>query len=162
MKNKKAKWFLWICLTLFALSVIACTIHTVASYYEVKADFPYGDGRVSVELAVIVFMCMWVIIPALGSELSFIRSIYHILKHRPKWTVSICYIISACLACLAFVFAWLMLYEVSILPDSMDLMIIIFQWPIFIVSFLLGSVPAKRKEPCDNDRIDLQNNPNIS
>lgn len=151
MKNKKSRLFLWISFTLFALSIIAVISSMIVSYYNVKTDFPNDDRRVTEELVAIAFVDMWMAIPSLGSELSFIRSVYKILKHEPKGCVKTCYIISSLLAFLAFTFFHLFCFRlISFVGEDgynyAPTVLFFTQWTTYILSFILGSVPIKHDD----------------
>ena len=148
MRNKKCYWFLWISFILFALSVIAVILNVVVSYYKVSSCFSNDDMRITDELVAIVFVSIWMTIPTLGAELSFIRSVYKILKNKPKGWIKIFYISSASLATIAFVLYFLVIFGLirCVGHDgysySADVLLFI-EWPFCIVSFILGSVPIK-------------------
>ena len=105
MNHKKCRLFLWISFILFTLSVISVISSGILSYCEVKTEFPNNeDRRLSDELVAIAFVSIWMTIPCLASELSFIRSICKILKYRPTGYIKICYIISSISAFVAVSF----------------------------------------------------------
>lgn len=147
MKNKRHGLFLWASFTLFALSVIVVILNMIVSYYKVKTEFPTDDMRITDELVAIVLISVWIIIPSLASELSCIRSVYKILKYEPTGYVKLCYIISASLAFLSFSFQWLIFVGLinleAIRPgENFTAHVLLFtQWPSFILSFVLGSIP---------------------
>ena len=151
MKNKKSRLFLWISLSFFALTVIAVISSMIVSYYNVKTAFPNDDRRVTDELVAIAFVGVWMAVPSLGSELSFIRSVYKMLKHEPKGCIKTCYIISSLLAFIAFAFFHLFCFRLIgfVGEDGYNYaptVLLFTQWPTCILSFILGSVPIKHTD----------------
>lgn len=148
MNNKKSRLFLWICLAIFALSAIAALIPIVETYCQLRQS--NSDDHLG-ELMEFIALCAYVclIVPALGSELSFIRSVYKILKHKPKGAVRICCLISAILSfsvlvllCLIYV-GLINFYGNNASMNSF----ILAEWLILIVSLVLGSI--REKKPLD-------------
>lgn len=151
MNSKKVRLFLWISFIIFALSVIAVVLSMIVSYYKVKTDFPNDNMRVTNELVAMVIVSVCVIIPAFGSELSLIRSIYKILKHAPIGYVKVCYSISYLLAFLALAFLCLMFFGlISFVGEggqNYAVYVLMFtEWPAFMLSFILGSIPIKHDD----------------
>lgn len=150
MNNKKSKLFLRISLAFFALSVIAVIICIIVSYGRIKTDFPNDPDRVVEEFIWLLFCNMILVFPIFAVELSCIRSVYKILKHEPKGLVKICYLISAILSFSAFVlqcliFTGLINFVLESGDTSIrDTLLLLTEWPVFIVSFALGSVHKKR------------------
>ena len=151
MKNKKCRLFLLISFILFALSVIAVISSMIVSYYKVKTTFPGDDMRLTDEVVAIAFTCIWMIIPSWGLELSFIRSVYKILKYKPNKWVRICYIISTFWAVFAvafYCFAILKMFN-FVSANGRDYtgdIYLVTLWPSFIVSFILGSIPIRHNQ----------------
>ena len=91
---------------------------------------------------------MFFTVAVLGAELSFVRSVYKMLKHKPNKWVRLCYIISASLTVLSVAFYCLAVLKIfDFVSDTGhdytgDIYLFVF-WPSFIVSFALGSVPIK-------------------
>ncbi len=156
MKAKKASIFLWISLSIFALSLIMFFVKLVSLYYEFQTtssalssnDFIRFEYNFVIELfAYIMFG-----IPALLLELSGIRSIYRILKYNPQGTSRICLLISAIISFFAFVFQALMFAGVlDFTQDSgsiklQETVFLLTGWPVFIVSFILSSLPVKHND----------------
>ena len=146
--NKKHSIFLLICIILFALSVIVIISNAIVSYFDVKNSFPNDDRRMTDELVAIVFVTVWMTIPSLGAELSFIRSTYKIIKYEAKVYIKICYIISASLAAIAFTFYFLVFFGLircvgSYGYDYSATVLFFIEWPAFIISFIIGSIPIK-------------------
>ena len=93
MKNKKHTIFLLLSLVFFAISVIVAIIH----YCEAKAELnrilsEVTDTQFRVGLELSLLWSMFFAVCILGTELSFIRSVYKILKYKPNKWVRICYI----------------------------------------------------------------------
>ncbi len=154
MKIKKHNIFLWSSLAFFAFSLIVVVISIISSYYQIKTDFPNDPRRVSDEFGWLIIYCIFFIFPVFAVEFTCIRSIYKILKYEPKGIVKICYIISALLALAAFIFQCLMFSgAISFIDDSgssklQQRMLFLTEWPIFIISFILGSIKKYNSE-CD-------------
>lgn len=154
MDNKKRRLFLWIGFAVFAISVIAVAESIIDDYYNIKTAFPNNPQRVMNEFGFSLFIGMCIIFPFLGAELSFIRSVYKMLKHNPKGCVKICYMISSCLAFLAFAFQCLISIGLIDFAEergqnfAADILLFT-EWPTFIVSFVLGSIPIKHHD-CRN------------
>jgi len=152
MKSKKHTVFLMIGLVVFVSSVIVATIYCckAKSYIDsILAKDTDTQLRMGLELS--LFWSMFFVFGILGTELSFIRSVYKMLKYKPiKW-VRICYIISASLAVLIVAFCCLVALKVFNLvsADGRDYTADIYLFtvcPSFILSFVLGSVPIRRIE----------------
>ena len=90
--------------------------------------------------------------PFLGSELSLIRSVYKILKHNLNGSVKVCYVISSVLAFLAVVLQCLVSAGLINFGDvesgqNFTVYILLFtEWPLFVSSFILGSIRHNRIE----------------
>ncbi len=104
MNNKKSRLFLWVSLAFFVLSVVAIIVCIIVSYYHIKADFPNDPDMIMNEFAFSLFVSMLIIFPVFAVELSFIRSVYKLIKNEPKGYVKVCYIISSVLAFIAFTY----------------------------------------------------------
>ena len=154
MNTKKYRVFLWISLSFFALSLVVFFVKIVLLYYDFKAtsstlspnDLVHFEYGFVIEL----FAHILLGIPSLLSELSCIRSVYRILKYRPRDTVRICLLISAILSFFAFVFQVLMFVGVlDFTKDSGSLklqetVLLLTGWPVVIIAFVLGSIPIKQ------------------
>ncbi len=157
MKTKKHRWFLWCSLVFWGISVVIFLTEIVLSYYELKTMCqtlsPNDIIRFEYSFVIAVFGYIVVVFPVLLVELSCIRSVYKILKYEPKGIVKICYIVSAAMAFAAFVFFCLVAAGVvDLVDESGDAglqhnMLLITEWPVFIISFILGSI-RKRKDKC--------------
>ena len=147
MKGKKHTVFLIISLAVFMASVIVTTIYycKAKSYIDsILSEVTDTQLRVGLELS--LFWSMFFAVGVLGTELSFIRSVYKMLKYKPNKWVRICYIISASLAVLSVAFYCLVALKVFnfVSANGRDYTgdICLFAlWPSFILSFVLGSIP---------------------
>lgn len=128
-------------------SVIVATIYfcKAKSYIDsILSEVTDTQLRVGLELS--LFWSMFFAVGVLGTELSFIRSVYKMLKYKPDKWVRICYIISASLAVLSVAFYCLVALKVFnfVSANGRDYTgdICLFGlWPSFILSFILGSIP---------------------
>ena len=145
MNNKKCRLFLWISLIVFACSVIVVLGCFIESYNQIKTDPDTLTG----DFFLVLLFGIAMVAPILALELSCIRSAYKILKHAPKGAIKMCYMISAILAFLTFVFQWLILFGVIRFDHveyefiSRDILLFV-GWPVFILSFVLGSICKKQ------------------
>ena len=148
MNNKKAKIFLCVGLICFLLTTIGVIIYNKLEYDRIQEAYTNDWYEIKIQNAMRLLMLCWVIIPGLLVELSGIRSTYKLLKYKPKGDVKICYLISASLAFLAIAVVLLCFVGVLIInADNFFLEImVITMWPSFIISFILGSIPIKRKK----------------
>lgn len=157
MNNKKSRLFLWVSLALFALSAIAVFISIIASYCQIGQSHP-GDNISGFMEFIALFAYVCLMIPVLGSELSFIRSVYKILKHKPTGVVKICYLISAILSFSVLVFLCL-IYVGLINFDGNNAPIdsfILTEWLFLIVSLVLGSIHKKNPVDATLHQVDQQ------
>ena len=152
MNNKKLRIFLWISWTLFVLSITMLVISIAETYYNLKMVFPNDDLKLMNELVPSILVCALTMIPCIGSEVSFIRGGYKVLKFKPVGFVRICYIVSCSVAFIVTVFQWLVfcgLVDLEKIGSSENLeitVLLLIGWPIFIITFLLGSIPIKRQD----------------
>ena len=148
VNNKKAKIFLCIGLICFLLTTIGVIIDNKLEYDRIQEAYANDWYERKIQNAVMQLMLAWIIIPGLLVELSGIRSTYKLLKYKPKGNVKICYLISASLAFLAIAIVLLCFVGLLIInADNFFLSIIVItMWPSFIISFILGSIPVKRKK----------------
>ena len=159
MNNKKAKIFLCISLICFVLITIV-TIISIRLVYYIEEQSLNAPNRPEFG-GIIFFIAIYIImIPGLATILSGIRSTYKILKYKLQGKVKICYLISASLAFLSLVSVGLcgigliIAYEINIpilrrLYHFIPTNVILFGTllPSFIISFVLGSIPVKRRTP---------------
>ena len=102
MKSRKHTIFLMISLVVFVASLIAVTISyckTITEMHRILSEVEDTQFRVGLEEG--LFWSIFFTVPVLGAELSFIRSVYKMLKHKPRKWVGICYLVSASLAALS-------------------------------------------------------------
>lgn len=152
MKSKKHTMFLFISLAVFVASAIMAVIY----HCEAKSELDrllseVTDTQLMVGLELSLFWSIFFTVGVLGTELSFIRSVYKILKYKPNKLVRICYIISTFWAVLAvafYCFAILKMFNfVSANGRDYTGDIYLFTlWPSFIVSFILGSIPIRNNQ----------------
>ena len=147
MKSKKHTIFLIISFAIFMVSVIVALVY----FCEAKAELDrilseVTDTQFRVGLELSLFWSIFFTIGILGTELSFIRSVYKMLKYKPNKWGRICYIISVSLAILSIVFYCLTILKTFNFVSANgrdytgDIYLFVF-WPSFIVSFILGSIP---------------------
>ena len=152
MKSRKHTIFLMISLAVFAASVIAVTIY----YYEAATELnrllsEVTDTQERYGLEVGLFWGIFITVAVLGTELSFIRSVYKMLKYKPRKLVGICYLISAFFAFLSIAFYCLVVLKVFNFASASgrdytgDVYLLTF-WPWFLISFALGSLPVKQND----------------
>ena len=148
MNNKKAKIFLLVGLICFVLIAIGAIISIELAIYRDQQDLAeFGS------VVIYVVICL-LITPGLATMLSGIRSTYKLLKYKPQGKVKICYVISASVAFLALVSVGLcglgliIAYEIKIKLSNVFIPTMLFasMGPTFIISFVLGSIPIKRKK----------------
>ena len=152
MKSRKHTIFLMTSLAVFAASVIAVTIYYCEAITELNHLLSkVTDTQERYGLEAGLFWSIFFTVPVLGAELSFIRSVYKMLKHKPKKSVGICYWGSAFLAFLSIAFYCLVVLKVFNFASASgrdytaDVYLFTF-WPWFLISFALGSLPAKRND----------------
>ncbi len=149
--HKKRKLFLWISFSIFTLSVIAVLLNLIASYCEINHTFQNDNIQVMNEMGLTIILWILLMCPFLGAELSWIRSVYKILMHNPKGYVKVCYIISAVLAFIAVVLQCLIsiglinLENTEIGENFTVYMLLFTEYPLFVLSFILGSICHKTK-----------------
>lgn len=149
MTNKKAKMFLFIGLIVFFMSVVAVINSNMSEIILIKETYPNNTSiRYTDDFAFLMMIFVFVHIPILFVELSFIRSTYKLLKYRPKGIIKICYIISSILtffSCVFFALIFLGAFpELTSLNSDENVIILFSGTPTFIISFILGSLPVKK------------------
>ena len=152
MKSRKHTIFLVISLAVFLASTIAVTIYyckAIAELNRILSEVTDTQERVGLEEG--VFWSFFFTIAVLGAELSFIRSVYKTLKHKPRKWIGICYLVSAFFAFLSVAFYCLVVLEVFNFASANgrdytgDVYLLTF-WPWFLISFALGSIPVKQND----------------
>ena len=156
MKTKKHRLFLWISLAFFALSLVIFLVEIVLLYHKFKtiSSTLTPNDLIRFEYAFVIELFAYIMfgIAALLVELSCIRSVYRILKYEPHGVIRICWLISAILSFSAFVFQVLMFTGVlDFTKESgsiklQETVLLLTEWPVVIVSFVLGSIRKKQAD----------------
>ena len=154
MNNKKAKIFLRVSLICFVLIAIVIIISVRLVYYIEEQSLANTSNRPEFGGIIMYIAFYTMIIPGLATMLSGIRSTYKILKYKLQGKVKICYLISASVAFLSLVSVGLcgigliIAYEIKIKLNNVFIPTMLFAsiGPSFIISFILGSIPVKRKK----------------
>ena len=145
MKSRKHTMFLMISLAVFVASVIAVILYyceAIAELNRILSEVTDTQERVGLEEGVL--WSFFFTVAVLGAELSFVRSVYKMLKHKPRKWIGICYLVSAVLAVLSVAFYCLVVLEVF--NDYTGDVYLFTFWPSFLVSFALGSVPVRQND----------------
>ena len=152
MKSRKHTIFLVISLAVFLASTIAVTIYYCEAITELNHLLSkVTDTQERYGLEAGLFWSIFFTVPVLGAELSFIRSVYKMLKHKPRKLVGICYLVSTFFAFLSIAFYCLVVLKVFNFASASgrdytaDVYLFTF-WPWFLISFALGSLPAKQND----------------
>ena len=152
MKSRKHTIFLMTSLAVFAASVIAVTIYyceAITELNRILSEVEDTQFRVGLEAGLV--RSIFFTVAVLGAELSFIRSVYKMLKHKPRKLVGICYWGSVFFAFLSIAFYCLVVLKVFNFASvsgrdySGDVYLLTF-WPWFLISFALGSFPVKQND----------------
>ena len=144
MKTKKHTIFLLISLAIFSVTAIIGIIYLCKS----KADIHIvSDTQLRYGLGLSWFFNLLGVAGILGTELSFIRSVYKILKFRPNKWARLCYIISALLAFLILAIFCLIIIDIFdyVSPRGRVYVeyIVLYGFPtVSVLSFILGSMPS--------------------
>ena len=152
VRQKKCQWFLGVSLTIFAFVVITFLLYSIPFYLDYRTMPQDNTIDGTNNFAMSIFVMIWMIIPIFAMMLCFIRSVYKILKYEPQRGIKICYVLSALLALCAFVFEILILSGLINLEKVLDIpnltatMLLLTGWPIFLISFILGSLPTKHND----------------
>ena len=161
MNNKKAKIFLCVGLICFVLITVGAIISIRLVYYIEEQSLANTSNRPEFGGIILYIAIYTMIIPGLATMLSSIRSTYKILKYKLQGKVKICYLISASVAFLTLVsvglcYIGLIIIDEINIPISIKRQLFSFipttailfgtLWPSFIISFILGSIPVKRKK----------------
>ena len=153
MKKKKHLLFLWIALVLFIINIISTMAYMQIDYYQTQADF-VSDPQMAKELTNFsVFVAIVFIFPIFAVELSCIRSVYKFLKYNPCGVIKICYLLSAILSFFSFTFCGLIFLNIVGFKTGLRESVLLWiEWPVLIVSFILGSIPIKHNDRCTTDK----------
>lgn len=159
MKTKKHRLFLWISLVFFTISFVIFWVGIGLSYHEFKTTSATlsPNDLIRFEYAFVIELFAYIMcgIPALLVELSCIRSVYRILKYEPHGTDRICWLISAILSFSAFVFHVLVFTGVlNFTKESgsialQETVLLLTEWPVVILSFILCSMRKKQDDECN-------------
>ena len=158
MNNKKGKTFLYISFAFWTLTVIGVIVDTVSKYYQIQAAFVNDPRRIKEEIVWMIFSVIVFVVPVLMVALSGIRSTYKLLKHRPTGPVKACYLISAIISFVAFLWQALIFFRVTsfilqyLSMKAQDIILLLPGLPVLIVSFILGSMPIKHSNQCPHDK----------
>ena len=152
MCNRKSRVFLGVSLVLFVASVVEELIRLISVYHMLEAEYA-NDSRMMLEIQYGATVAVLVVFtPMFLLELSFIRSCYKLLKNQPQGATKVCWILSAILAFPMFLLPWLQYHGIIDLnrieneipfADAM----LLFGFPILLVTWILGSIPMKEKKP---------------
>ena len=152
MCNRKSRVFLGVSLLLFVASVVEELIWLISVYHMLEAEYA-NDSRMMLEVQVgLTGTVLFGLIPMFLFALSFIRSCYKLLKNQPHGAAKVCWILSAILAFSMFLLPWLQFHgivdlnQLKIDIDIYDVMLL-FGFPLLLVSLILGSIPMKEKKP---------------
>ena len=155
MRNKKAQIFLWIGLAVFALSVIAVSAWMIIVYrqYSDVLNRPGIEGWMN---GMVVILNVFLVGSGLLVELACIRCVYKILKYWPRGMIGICYWVAAVLSFVELVLQCLVMsglvnyVTLGVDANSVANFFVYTQWPVFIVSSILSSLPIRHKTDSDN------------
>ena len=154
MCNRKSRVFLGVSLLLFVASVVEVLIRAIREYHMLEAEY-WNDSRMMLEVQYGTTVAVLVVfIPMFLLELSFIRSCYKLLKKQPQGAAKVCWILSAILAFPMFLLPWLQCHGIidlnRIAPEfSFGDAMLLFGFPLLLVSLILGSIPMKETKPED-------------
>ncbi len=149
MKTPKHTIFLRISLAIFLITAIIAIIYLCKTEAEINRTLETNhDTSTMFSLGLSSFFNWLGVAGFLGTELSFVRSVYKILKDKPRGWIKVCYIISAFLAFLILALCCLIIF------DSFDYVspsvrvyvgyIVLYGFPpASVLSFILGSLPTK-------------------
>lgn len=151
MRQKRCRLFLLISFLVFSCSIVILVIDGIGTYFQIQDNFADKPFRAKREFLEYAFFTVIILMPGIALELSFIRSVYKMLKHEPVGIVRVCYTISALLALFLVIFLYLIFFRMAFFPkvggenNTLNLLILI-EWPIFLICFILGSIPIKHSK----------------
>jgi len=159
MKIKKHTLFLRISLAVFSVAAIIAIVAFCKSKAEVDSLLATNsDTQYRVGLEFSLFFSAFFVAVAFGIALSFIRSVYKILKYKPLGWIKVCYIISASLAFLSIVFFILLMFDPLDFASrsgseyiSIGDLLLFGLCPASVLSFILGSLPTRGFSDMYND-----------
>ena len=152
MCNRKSRVFLGVSLVLFVASVVEELIRAIREYHMLEAEYG-NDSRMMLEVQYGTTVAVLVVfVPMFLLELSFIRSCYKLLKNQPHGAAKVCWILSAILAISMFLLPWLQdhgIINLNRIENGIPLAdaMLLFGFPLLLVSLILGSIPMKEKKP---------------
>ena len=146
---KKHQIFLLVTLSLLLLSIIVIFILIIKTYFYYQANYPeylndpdltkFGGFNFDLNIFLTIY-----IIPIYAVSLTFIISVYKLLKHNLKGVTKVCYIVSTSIAILT-----LILFMICIIKGMNNLstgaiyMLLITGYPINLYSLILVCLPIK-------------------
>lgn len=147
MKKQKSKIFLYIGFGVLALIAVAVIKDMTLEYYQIQTDFADNVCMANDLTASLIIVAVFFIIPIFAVGLSCIRSIYKILRYKPSGTVKTIQLISAIISFLTFTLHLLWLCGLIDLKTGIkETVLLLTEWPILIVSFILGTIPIKHND----------------
>ena len=154
MCNRKSRVFLGVSLVLFVASVVEELIRAIREYHVLEAECG-NDSRMMLEIQIgMTGAVVFILVPMFLLELSFIRSCYKLLKNQPQGAAKVCWILSAILAIPMFLLPWLQdhgIINLNRIENGIPLAnaMLLFGFPLLLVSLILGSIPMKETKPED-------------
>lgn len=151
MKIKKHTLFLLISLAILSVAAIFVIVDICQAQAEVDSLLATNsDTQYRVGLELSLFFGAFFVAVAFGIALSFIRSVYKILKYKPQGWIKVCYIISASLAFLSIVFFIFLMFDPLDFASrsgseyiSIEDLLLFGLCPASPLSFILGSLPVR-------------------
>ena len=151
MNKKCAKIFLWVSLSLIFLSIVPIIITVIMSYRHMQIYFAHDARMLDFELSDLFLSVFFFAPPLFAIELSWVRSIYKLLRYKLEGRAKVCCIISSMISFLAAMLQWLVftgcidLDDYGITVSLAEFIILMAGWPVAILSFILSSFRYKEK-----------------
>ena len=141
--RRKGKLFLGISLSIWVALFIYIQWWMRGTFADLRTNVEdsFGSGLAALAL---IYVAICFIFPGFLLILSFIRSVYKILKHELEGGIKVCYMISALLVPLMFVL--MILFQVQAFPSMEPLTLLFIEAAGFLASFILGSLPVGRRD----------------
>lgn len=143
--NKKSKCVLAVGIAIFVLSIVAMIFCFIRDVNEITIDLR--------ERATVYVYYIFIVSPILLEEIVLFRSVHRIFNADSRGFFKTCCIVSASLIFCALVFQVLVFARIitaDIFPDGptpasyrLLVTILLTEWPVIIVSFILGSFHRK-------------------
>ncbi len=152
MTNKKsAKIFLIIGLAGVILSIIGTIIEIEYTYNIILQKFKTEPVQQSLSFFWHLFSVGLFVVPIFAEELSFVRSVYKLLKVGLKRLEKVCCIVSASLLLLMILFHWLIItgsirFDMINEQKFVQTILLLTEWPTVILSSVLSSIRSRNKE----------------